>query len=271
MQKRLYRKVNFNYEQISKRPRCLIVLFFFYNMISSVIAHFKLFSIGKKRTKIPSIILESPNGLYQTLHKIWFTRLLRRSLSLILRTPLRSGTLALINYKLTLPKDSGCIIAIPHTPWSKLLAEWCRVKNFAIVLAGGPWVKRTAKINVPIGGYSGMRHLIKHLRSGGRVVVIGDNIGRFRCCPIYFIGKDCFASILPARLAAVARVPLLAVFPKFSNGFVNINNGHNIGIEEISGDQQQVIQKIFSYYEDEIRQDPVAYDHKLLASLLGRF
>ena len=155
------------------RPSYLIVLFNLYYKLSSLIASIHIFAIERHWLRIPVKIFRCPDGFQYTIRKIWFIRMLRRSLSLFLRTPLRKGTLSLINYKLSVPKELGCIIALPHSPWSRLMAEWCRVNNFAIVLAGGPWINRTGLINVPGGGFSGLRRLVKHLQLGGRVIVIG--------------------------------------------------------------------------------------------------
>lgn len=266
-EKKLLSPFNLSDYTLLNRPRYLIALLYLFKILSLMISHFQSIALKNKWIKIPSLILEAPDNYFCTIRKIWLTRMLRRTLSFLIRTPLRYGTLALINYNLTLPPKSGCVIAIPHTPWSRLLAEWCRVNNYALVLVGGPWIKRTGRINIPGGGFSGIRRLIKHLRSGGRVIVIGDNIDRWRCCPVRFFGRDCFASILPVRIAAFVGVPLLAVYPKFEDGLVNIYNGFEASIEEIKTNEQKVIQKVFNYYENEIRRSPSIYEPYILKSL----
>lgn len=256
-----------DHDQQLKRPRYLIVLLYLFQMFSSILSNFHTFALKRNWIKIPSIISQSPHSLNYTIREIWLSRMLRRSLSFLVRTPLSNGTLTLINYKLSLPTETGCVIAIPHTPWSRLLAEWCRVNNFAIVLVGGPWIKRTGSLNIPWGGFSGLKHLIKHLHNGGRVIVIGDNIGRWRCCPVHFLGRDCYASILPARLAASVGVPLLAVYPKLEDGMINIYNGFEARIEELKANKQKVMQKVFTYFEEEIRCTPSIYEPYILKSL----
>jgi hypothetical protein len=250
-----------------KRPRYLVVLLTLYGLLSSIIAFLQLFAIEIKWLKIPSCFAKTTDGPYFTIRKIWLARMLRRSLSLLLRTPLRNGNMALINFQLILPQESGCIITICHTPWARLLAEWCRVNNFALVLVGGPWIKRTKRVNIPGGGIIGLRRLVHHLRSGGRVIVIGDNIGRSRCCSINFLGKECMASILPARLALLAGVPLLAVTPQLKNGMVTIQNGITLEFQVIRDKPNEAIQSIFKFFEDEILLSPSIWAPYILQSL----
>lgn len=258
-----------NYKQL-KRPSYLIVLLHLFNFISSIISICHTFAIKRNWIKVPSIILESPYNSFFTIKEIWISRMLRRSLSLLIRTPFSRGTLSLINYKLSLPTKTGCIIAIPHTPWSRLLAEWCRENKFAFVLVGGKWITRTESVNIP-GGFSGIKQLIKHLHSGGRIIVIGDNIGRWRCCSVKYFGKKCNASIIPARLAASAGVPLLAVYPKLGDGMINIYNGYEASIKDIKTNQKKVMQKVFNFFENEIRNTPSIYEPFVLKSLNAGF
>lgn len=267
VKRRLLTPAKTSNELFKKRPQYLLVLLALYGWLSSIIAFLHIFAIERNWAKIPSCFAETPDGCYFTIRKIWLARMLRRSLSLFLRTPLRRGNIALVNCKLSLPQESGCIITICHTPWARLLAEWCRVNNFALVLVGGPWIQRTGKVNIPGGGFIGLRKIVRHLHSGGRVIVIGDNLGRSRCCPINFLGKECMASILPARLAAAAGVPLLAITPKLQDGMVNLHNGITVGPELIQKNQKEAIQNIFTFFEDEILRSPSIWAPYILQSV----
>lgn len=255
------------HKRLLKRPAYLVMLLNLYYKLSSVIAWLHVIAIERHLIRIPDIMFRSPKGVQYTLKNIWFIRMLRRSLSFFIRTPLKKGLLSLINYQLFLPQESGCIIALPHSPYSRLLAEWCKSNEFAIVLAGGPWIRRTGKFNVPGGGFSGLRRLVNHLQLGGLIVVIGDNIGRFRCCPVVFKGKKRMASTLPARLARIAKVPILAVVPKFQDGRIKIDNGIQIDLKEIRASHQEAIQNIFRFYESEICKFPSTYSPYILNSL----
>lgn len=247
-------------------PLYLLLPIQIFEVTSSIITFFHGFIIERNWVKISNIILQSPEGFKKTIRKIWFARMMRRLLSLILRTPLRSKVLKLVNNKLILP-EFGCVIAIPHTPWAKLLAEWCRSNNFALVFAGGPWIKRTGDVNVPGSGISGIRRVISHLNSKGFVVIIGDNENKSRCSHVSYLGKDCNASLLPVRLAALARVSIVTVIPKFQNRRVNLQNGLKIDVDDIIENKQQVLQNIFRFFENEIYASPSIYSPYILGSL----
>ena len=247
-------------------PLYLLLPIQLFEILSSIIAFFHAFIIERNWVKISNIIFQSPEGFKKTLQKIWFARMMRRSLSLILRTPLRSKVLKLVINKLILP-EFGCVIVIPHTPWAKLLAEWCRSNNFALVFAGGPWIKRTGHVNVPGTGISGIRRVVSHLSSKGFVVIIGDNENKSRCCHVSYLGKECNASLLPVRLAALAGVSIITLIPKFQNRRVNLQNGLIIEADDVIVNKQEVLQKIFSYFENEIYVSPSIYSPYILGSL----
>lgn len=263
---RLFTSINTLHSLRKRLPLYLYLLLLIYGLLSSIIAHFHILAKEKNWTKIASSFAETSDGTYNTIRKIWMARMLRRSLSLFLRTPLRYGCMSLVDCKIELPHKSGCIIAICHTPWARLLAEWCRVNNFALVLVGGPWIQRTGQVNIPGGGVVGLRKLVRHLRSGGKVIVMGDNIGRSRCCSVNFFGKESLASVLPARLASITGVPLLAITPKLEDGLVNIQNGITIGTEVIYMGQNEVMQRIFSFFENEILCSPSIWAPYILQS-----
>lgn len=248
------------------QPLYLLLPIQLLNTLSIVIAFFHVFLIKRRWAKISDIIFNSPEGYKKILQKIWFTRMMRRLLSLTLRTPFRSKAIKLVNNNLTLP-EFGCIIAIPHTPWAKLLAEWCRSNNFAMVFAGGPWIKRTGHLNVSNASLFQIRKLVSHLNSKKFVVIIGDNENRSRCCHVSYLGKKCNASLLPVRLAALTNVSIVTVIPTFSNMQINLQNGTTIEADAIIANKQDAVQKIFSYYESEIYASPSIYYPYILGSL----
>lgn len=222
--------------------------------------------IEKKLVGISDIIINSPEGLRITLRKIWFTRILRRILSLVTRTKLVSDFLLLINDQLNLP-EKGYIITIPHTPWARLLAQWCRLNSFAMVFVGGPWIKRTGHVNIPGGGITGIRKMISHLKSNGYVIIVGDNENRPPYSKVLFLGKKCNACMLPIRLASIAKVSIIAVMPKFEKGQIILSKGLIINYPDIKQNEQHMLQKIFSFFESEIYNSPSTYTPFVLKSV----
>lgn len=242
-------------------------LLYLYQNLAKVMATAHSYFIRTDLIRVPTAIEEAHGGTYTVLWKLWKVRMLRRTLSLLLRTPLRYMALPLVKYRLDLPEDKGCIIALCHTPWARLLARWCRTHDFALVFAGGPWKKRTGRLNIPGGSYSGIRRLIRHLKKGGLVIVMGDNTGWSCCTPVSFMGKEQQASVLPARLAALAEVPIAAVVPHFRNNRVYLDQCLILETEKIKADRAKAIQNIFSYYEEHILHSPFDWGPPVYKSL----
>ena len=79
------------------------------------------------------------------------------------------------------------------------------------------------------------------------------------------------ASTLPARLARIAKVPILAVVPKFQDGRIKIDNGIQIDLKEIRASHQEAIQNIFRFYESEICKFPSTYWVIICPSIMVNF
>ncbi len=73
--------------------------------------------------KIPLCICIAPGGVYKNLQKIWFAQLLRRVVSVLVRSPLRIKTLRLVNFTIPATGDTGRVVVTCHTPWERLLVQ----------------------------------------------------------------------------------------------------------------------------------------------------
>jgi hypothetical protein len=204
---------------------------------------------------------DSPAGLYRSLQDAWLSRLVREPLKLFVHTPLRTATLAFVNCTLSENPETGCVMAICHTPWFRLLAEWCRARDFAAVIAGEVLLTRTGTVN-GTGRVLELRRVVRHLRNGGRVVVIADVFHGSHRCAVRFFEKNRFASLLPARLAAFAGVPLQIIIPALQARQLHICAGPTFTVGASVVEQQRVTQDVLTYFEKEIRQRP---------ALLARF
>lgn len=101
-----------------------------------------------------------------------------------------------------------------------------------------------------------MRNLVRHLQSGGRIIIAADIFNNLSNCPIKFLEKDCNASILPARLSKIANVPLMACVPELRNGTIHICSGPRFDPKMWNHDSQVVMKNLLAFFELELRRNP---------------
>jgi hypothetical protein len=121
----------------SSRPSYLKVLIFVCRLLSIDIAIIHVLFVKIRFLKVSSIISNAPGNLYKKLQWIWFVRCFRRCLSVLVRTPFRKDVLGLINFN----PDSihpGSIVVSCHTPWARLITQWCVENNYAMIVGWGP-------------------------------------------------------------------------------------------------------------------------------------
>lgn len=121
--------------------------------------HYCLIAIGILR--VPFYFSKSTRSIFKNLQSIWCTRVIRRMLSIVMRTPLRKSFLSLINFTIPAPVDSGCIIAICHSPWKRILVQWCLENKFGLIIGGGKWSHRKKLIQRQGTGFTDLRNIIR--------------------------------------------------------------------------------------------------------------
>ena len=206
-------------------------------------------------------ILRAPAGPRRTLEEIWFVTIVRAVSKALIRTPLRSRIIELIDSDLAHSLPPGCVIASCHTPWTWLFLEWCRVHDFAMVVAGANWIERRAPLQAADGGFAPVRRLMRHLQSGGRVLILADGHASSRCRPITFLGTQRTASLFPARLAAAAGVPLLVAIPVLDRGRVRAVQGPRLQVGRDGDEQAVATEQALTFLEEQIRRRPsIKYD-----------
>ena len=217
--------------------------------------HFCLLSSGL--CERPPCLQAASTGTYKTLQNIWCTRIARRLISILVRSPLRSSTLRLVNFTITLPANSGCIILICHTPWKRLLVQWCIENDFGLIIAHGKWrCKKGDKVKREAQGYNEVRSLVKHLKQQGRIIMTGDIFNQLNNYPVKFLNTDLNAGLLPTRLARIAQVPLIAAIPVFKDGTLNINQVPPSACTNSQADPLNMIQHFLFALEKEIKHNP---------------
>ena len=247
------------------RPLYLQVFIFVCHVLATFFAaiHYAFFKIGFQ--KLSSIITNAPGGTYKNLEDIWFVRFFRRGASVLVRTPLRKHVLRLINFD----PDSivpGSVIVSCHTPWARLLTQWCVENRYAMIVGWGPWTKR-ASIARHAAGINDLRDLAKHLCSGGRIIIMADIFNDLNNCPVKFFEKPCNASLFPLRLAKIANTSLVTVIPALENEFVRIRTGPRVSLDDHKNEPGKIMQTLFSYFEKEIKQDPSVWSGYIRGSL----
>ena len=93
--------------------------------------HYCMVSVGF--LKAPVYVLNTPGRKYKNLHNIWYARILRRMVSVLVRSPLRSNTLQLVNFTIPLPTNSGCINCHLRYAVEKITSTMVHQKRFSIL------------------------------------------------------------------------------------------------------------------------------------------
>jgi hypothetical protein len=164
----------------------------------------------------------------------------------------------------------GSVIVSCHTPWARLITQWCGENNYAMIVGWGPWPKR-ASIAKHATGISEVRNLAKHLLSGGRIIIMADIFNDLSNCPVKFFEKPCNASFFPLRLAKIANTSLVTVMPALKNEAVQILTGPQVSLNGSNNDPGKIMQMLFSYFEKEIKRDPSVWSGYIRGSLSREF
>ena len=217
--------------------------------ISSLLISYGHYSASVKGVISLSVyILNAPGGCRKTLRDIWFAKLAR----MWIRGPLLKFAKQIVKAPST---SGGCVIAICHTDWSLLLARWCRDNNLTMVItASKKWRNRTGRVNVS-GGFQSLRKVVQHLQSNGMVCVHADSL-KSRGFTSNFLGLQRPISMLPARLAGLAGVPVVGVVPTFEHGYLNLKICETFIVGKTHHEQKVVTYKLITFFENEITQNP---------------
>ena len=247
------------------RPLYLRVFILICHGLAIIIAgiHYSLFRI--RIPKLSSVIVKAPGGPYKNLKDIWFVRFFRRVVSVLVRSPFRKHVVALINFD---PDKivPGSVIVSCHTPWARLLTQWCVENKYAMIVGWGPWTKR-ASIARHATGINDLRDLARHLCSGGRIVIMADVFNDLNNCPVKFFEKPCNASLFPLRLAKIANTSLVTIMPSLENETVQIHTGPQVSLGEHKKEPGRIMQALLTYFEKEIKQDPSVWSGYIRGSL----
>lgn len=240
----------------TRNPFYLNICLVLCNLLSYLNAGINYYMISAGLLKVPLYLLNVPNERYKYLRNIWYTRIVRRMVSVLVRSPLRSSVLRIVNFSIPLPANSGCIIVICHTPWKRLLVQWCLEKKFACIISSYK-LTRDEKLSQSQGaGFKELRNIVKFMRLNGRIVLVADVFNNLNNCPVQFLGNYRNVSLLPVRLARAAEVPLIVAIPTLRNGTINFIQGPQFDTKMTELNSCSIIQNIISFLEIEINKNP---------------
>lgn len=245
---------------LSKKPYYLFLIFTICKGLSYFCAGIHYTFIKIRFLKNPIYISKLSHKKFYTFHCIWHTRFVKRTMSLLVRTPLRKNILRGIQFDISMPKYKGCIIMTCHTPWKRLLTQWCLEKKFALIIGGGKVVQWRVVQRQGVG-ITELRELVNHLKLGGRVIIIIDAFNKLTNCPVRFLGNRLNASIFAERLAIITKVPILTVVPKLSNTSITFSAGPRFFTEGLKSKSNSITTQIISFFDKEIENNPAIFSN----------
>src|SRR5206468_6028802 len=98
----------------------------------------------------------------------------------------------------------GCVLALDHSPWGRVLARWAAAEQFALVFAHRRWARWAGPAHraaVP----SGIRRTTAELVRGRRVAVIIDDFVARGGCEVDFLDHRARVAMRATWIAAQAR------------------------------------------------------------------
>ena len=113
----------------------------------------------------------------------------------------------------------GCVFAVPHTMWGRVLARWSLSRNVALVVGHPRWAWWAGAAHLP-PSLAGMRRAVVELRRGRRVAVVVDDFVRRGGCAAEFLGRSIRVAKRPVCLAAQAGVPIVPVTVRYARGTI---------------------------------------------------
>ena len=243
------------------QPYYITICLFQCRFISHIVTGIHCHLVRLGFLKIPVCIREAPGGLYKNLQKIWFARLLKKLVSLWVRSPLRRDAFGLVNFDFQIPGSTGLILVTCHTPWKRLLVQWFFENHYALIIDTGKSKQRQSRLKVQRKGHNEIAHIIRHLRFGGQVIIAADVFNKSADQPAEILGKPGNLSLLPARLARIAGVPLMAAVPQVRNGVIHIYPGPRYDAQIPHAEMGTVMQNLLGFFENEIKKDPSIWSY----------
>lgn len=197
------------------------------------------------------------DGAWKALRRISFAALARR----LLRDPAVEHWRALVG-QVSIEGEprwlaTGYIVAAFHSPWDSLLMRLPVFEGFLVLanmemasILGGLYVARDR---------GGLRKLVRHIKSGGRVAVMMDAFIEEGHPAASFLGAPVRVRAGAIRLAAYTQVPIVPLSTTYARGCLRVRFGPlvpvNAGVEQEAAATCAVLE----CFERAVREDPAAW------------
>lgn len=203
-------------------------------------------------------LAQCPGGAWRQLYQIRFVRIARQLLKGFVRAGWDESVLRRIVFgHETNALPPTCVLAICHTAWNHALLRWVTERRFALVLANERWAAEAGVCYAP-GNTAGLRRIVRHLRAGGRAIVVMDSFAERRGRDEQFLGERVRLSPLAVRLAACAGVPVVPTWIAYHSGQLCVSVGRSVAA--VAGRSGQTARRVLDAFEGWIRQDPAQWN-----------
>src|SRR5579859_239667 len=168
---------------------------------------------------------QCPHGTLRALRQVVFARLARQVFKIAMLVGFEAAVLRRVRCRGThrLPRQ-GCVIALVHSHWGRVLARWVNSQRFARVFAHERWSRWTGDAHIA-ASVGGLHRAVNLLAQGQRVAVVADELPPQTGCNVVFLGVHKRATIRATWLAARAGVPVVPVTVGYAAGAIRVRIG----------------------------------------------
>jgi len=164
-----------------------------------------------------------PGGAFETLHRIAVTQIARQVFKAGILLGAEAAVLRRVRCRgIDRLPAGGCVIAVSHTPWGRVLARWSLACGFALVLGHPRWAWWAGSSHLS-ASVAGIRRAVIALRRGRRVAVVVDDFVQRGGCAAEFLGRSTRVSKRGVCLAVLAGVPIVAATVRYARGRIVVH------------------------------------------------
>jgi len=200
-----------------------------------------------------------PGGVGPSLRRIAFAQLARFVFKICLLTGMEGVVLRRVRCYGTdgLP-SGGCVLALDHSPWGRVLARWAAAEQFALVFAHRRWARWAGPAHLAAAP-SGIRRTTAELVRGRRVAVIIDDFVARGGCEVDFLDHRTRVAMRATWLAAQARVPVVPVTICYRSGVICVHFRPALSPGQTRGARAQTTRELIDALAGRIERRPAEW------------